>query len=163
MPFVEKAIALDPGFLTAHKFLGVVLGEMKDYAGAIACCEAALHLDPMNADLYVRKARMEMALGKDDEALRDLEFALELDPKAKRNFLYLGDLLTKKGELEKALASYDRAVALDANYAEAHAGRAAVLYRQGKKAEALEAIETAEKVATYKPERFRKLRESYLK
>ena len=159
--WLEKAIVLDPGFLTAHKFLGVVLGEMKDYEGAIVSYEAALHLDPMNADIYVRKAKMESALGKDDAALRDLEFALDLDPTSKRSLLYLGDFHAKKGELRKALEYYDKAVAQDAKYAEAHAGRAAVLYRQGKKAEALDAIETAEKVTTYKPERFRKIREMY--
>ena len=161
--WMEKAIALDPGFLTAHKFLGVVLGEMKDYTGAIASYVAALHLDPMNADIYVRKAKMESALGKDDEALRDLEFALDLDPTSKRNLLYLGDFHAKKGDLEKALGYYDKAIAQDAKYAEAHAGRAAVLYRLGKKAEALEAIDTAEKSTTYKPERFRKLKEVYSK
>lgn len=159
--WLEKAIALDPGFLTAHKFLGVVLGEMKNYEGAVASYEAALHLDPMNADIYVRKAKMESALGKDEAALRDLEFALDLDPTSKRNLLYLGDFHAKKGDLEKALGYYDRAVAQDAKYAEAHAGRAAVLYRQGKKTEALEAIETAEKSTTYKPERFRKIREMF--
>lgn len=159
--WLEKAVALDAGFLTAHKFLGVVLGEMKDYGGAIASYEAALHLDPMNADIYVRKAKMESALGKDEAALRDLEFALDLDPTSKRNLLYLGDFHAKIGDLVKALGCYDKAVALDAKYAEAHAGRAAVLYRQGKKAEALEAIDAAEKSTTYKPERFRKLREKY--
>lgn len=135
---------------------------MKDYDGAIASYDAALHLDPMNADLYVRKSKMESELGKDEEALRDLEFALDLAPTARRNLLYLGDFHAKKGDLEKALAYYDKAVAQDAKYAEAHAGRAAVLYRQGKKTEALEAIDTAEKSTTYKPERFRKLKETYM-
>ena len=159
--WLEKAIALDPGFLTAHKFLGVVLAEMKNYEGAVASYEAALHLDPMNADIYVRKAKMEDALGNDESALRDLEFALDLDPTAKRSLLYLGDFHAKKGELEKALGYYDKAVAQDAKYAEAHAGRASVLYRQGKKGAAIEAIETAERSTTYKPERFRKIRETY--
>ena len=159
--WMEKAIALDPGFLTAHKFLGVVLGEMKDYAGAIASYETALHLDPTNADIYVRKAKMELALGKNDEALRDLEFALDLDPTSKRNLLYLGDFHAKKGDLAKALGYYDKAVVQDAKYAEAHAGRAAVLYRQGRKAKALEAIEAAEQSTSYKPERFRKFKETY--
>ena len=161
--WMEKAIALDPGFLTAHKFLGVVLGEMKDYEGAIASYGAALRLDPMNADIYMRKAKMEQALGKDDDALRDLEFARDLDPTAGRALLYLGDFHARKGDLEKALGCYDQAVALNARYAEAHAGRASVLFRQGKRDEALKAIETAEKSTNYKPERFRKIRESFLK
>lgn len=159
--WMEKAVALDPGFLIAHKFLGVVLGEMKDFEGAISSYDAALHLDPMNADIYVRKAKMELALDRNDEALRDLEFAYGLDPVAKRTLLYLGDLKVKCGDLDTALEYYDKALAVDDKYAEAYAGRAAVLYRQGKKAEAIEAIDTAEKSTTYKPERFRKIKEKY--
>ena len=154
--WMEKAIALDAGFLTAHKFLGVVLGEMKDYEGAIASYEAALHLDPMNDDIYVRKSKMELALGKYDEALRDLEFARELNP-TKRTMLYLGDFYAKKGAFEKALDYYDRAIGMDAKYAEAYAGKAEVLSLQGKREEALEAVETAIKSTTYRPERFHAL------
>ena len=161
--WMEKAVALDDGFLTGHKWSGIISGEMKDFAGAIECFGKAIHLDPMNADLYVRRAKMESALNRDADARRDLEFALELDPGSKRSNLYLGDLMLKGSRAEDALKFYDRAVALDAKYSEAHAGRAKALLALGRAEEALAAVDTAIDSTGYKKERFKPLRDEILK
>jgi len=161
--WMEKAVALDPGFLTGQKWSGIVSGEMKDYRAAIDCFGKAIHLDPMNADLFVRRAKMETAISAFEDARRDLEFALELDGKSKRTYLYLGDLLLKLGKAEAALAKYGQAVALDAEYGDAHAGRARALLSLGRAKDALDAVETAIKVTKYKPERYESLRAEVLK
>ena len=108
----------------------------------------------MNADLYVRRARMAERLGRDDDALRDLRFAYELNPKARRTLMYLGDLMLKTGDAAKALAYYDQALSVDALYDDGHAHRAKALLALKRTPEALAAVEAAIKVSKYKPQRF---------
>ena len=152
--WMDKAIAMDANFLLAHKWRGIICGEMAQYEEAVKSFGAAILLDPMNADLYVRRAKMSVALGKLDDALRDLNFAYELEPKAKRTLLYLGDVYQKAGNDEKALSFYEKAVAVDENYDDAYSHKATLLAKLNRSEEAVAAIDLAIKVSTYKPERF---------
>ena len=152
--WMDKAIAMDADFLLAHKWRGIICGEMAQYEEAVKSFGAAILLDPMNADLYVRRAKMSVVLGKLDDALRDLNFAYELDPKAKRTLLYLGDVYRKANNDEKALSFYDKAIAADEKYDDAYARKASLLAKEGKTDEAVAAIDRAIGATTYKPERF---------
>lgn len=152
--WMDKAIAIDGAFLSAHKWRGIICGEMGRYEEAIGSFGTAIMLDPMNADLYVRRAKMSVALGKLDDGLRDLDFAYGLEPKAKRTLLYLGDVYRKAANDEKALAFYDKAICADKKYDEAYAHKAGLLADLGKTDEALAAIDQAIATTTYKVERF---------
>lgn len=149
--WMDKAIELDAKFLPAQKWKGIICGEMAHYEDAVKSFDAAIHLDPMNADLYVRRAKMYAAMGRKGAARRDLNFALDLDARGARTLLYLGNL---EDDAEKAIEYYDRSIASDANYDEAYAAKARALARQQKFAEALSAIGKALEVTKYKPERF---------
>ena len=150
----DKAIAQDSKFLSAWKMRGVVKMEMADHAGAAADFGGAIQLDPMNADLFTRRSKASLAMNKIDDALRDLAFAKDLDPKAKRTWMYLGDVYLVKGDMKSALESYDAAIAIDANYADAYGRKAEVFVRQGKTSTAIDLLKKAESCAKYKPERF---------
>lgn len=152
--WMEKAIVMDADFLLAHKWRGIICGEMAQYEEAVKSFGAAILLDPMNADLYVRRAKMSVALGKLDDALRDLNFAYELDSKAKRTLLYLGDVYRKANNDEKALSFYEKAIAVDEKYDDAYARKAVLLAKLNRLEEAIASIDLAIKVSTYKPERF---------
>ena len=152
--WMDKAVAMDANVLLAHKWRGIICGEMAQYGEAVASFGAAILLDPMNADLYVRRAKMSVALGKLDDALRDLNFAYELDPTAKRTLLYLGDVYQKADNAEKSLSFYDKAIAADEKYDDAYSRKAALLAKMGKTEEAVAAIDLAITASTYKPERF---------
>lgn len=152
--WMDKAVAIDGAFLSAHKWRGIICGEMGRHDEAVESFGAAILLDPMNADLYVRRAKMYVALGKLDDALRDLNFAYELKPGAKRTLLYLGDVYRKADNGEKALSFYDKAIGVDGKYDEAYARKASLLAETGKTDEAVAAIDQAIAVTSYKPERF---------
>jgi len=152
--WMDKAIALDKNFLPAHEWRGVICGEMGQFHDAIRSFDAAIMLDPMNADLYVRRARMEEKLGRDDDALRDLRFAYELSPRAKRTLMYLGDVYLKVGDSAKAIDYYDQAIALDAEYDDAHAHKAKALVSANRVDDALASIDRSITVSKYKPQRF---------
>jgi tetratricopeptide (TPR) repeat protein len=152
--WLEKAIDLDSKFLIAHKWKGIVCGEMQEYEDAIRSFDEAIKLDPMNADLYVRRARMNMSLNRNDMALRDLCFADELSPRSQRTLLYLGDLHLKMNDAEKALEYYESALKVDSKSDDAFARKASALAALKLIDEALAALDSAIAVSEYKPERF---------
>lgn len=102
---------------------------------------------------YVR-GYSHVAFGKLDDALRDLNFAYELDPRAKRTLLYLGDVYQKAENGKKALEFYDKAIVADGKYDDAYARKASLLAKTGKHDEAIAAIDQAIAATSYKPERF---------
>ncbi len=152
--WMDKAIALDGDFLLAYKWRGIINVEMKKYEDAVRDFNAAIQLDPMNDDLYVRRARANERLGRLDDALVDLRFAYDLKPDAVRTLLYFGDVYVKAGQAQQALGYYDKAIAIDQKYDDAYAHKADVLAGMGRDADALAAIEKAIEVSTGKTERF---------
>ena len=152
--WMDKAVALDGSFLTAIKWRGIICGEMRDYAGAVSNFDSAIALAPMNADLYVRRAKMNERLGKVDDALRDLRFALDLEPNAKRTWMYLGDVYAASENRKSALECYEKAVALDPGYDDALARMATVLDALGRRDDALARIDAAISAAKTNPKRF---------
>lgn len=152
--WMDKAIALDGNFLAAHKWRGIICGEMGECEEAVASFGQAILLDPMNADLYVRRAKMYGRMNRATDELRDLLFARELDPKAHRTLMYLGDAYLRAGDSAQALKHYDEALKANAKYDDAFARKAAVLLTLGKGDEALAALDSAIAVSSYRPERF---------
>jgi len=54
---------------------------MSDAKGALEDLEEATRVDERSSQSWVKKASVHMELGKPDEAMRDFEKALEVDPK----------------------------------------------------------------------------------
>ena len=150
---MDKAIAIDGNYLTAYKWRGITHGDMKRFEDAIQDFNTAIRLDPMNADLYVRRAQMNEKRGHLDDALRDLRFAYDLEPDAYRTLVYLGDVYVKAGQVPQALNYYDRAIAVNPAYGNTYARKADALAGLGREADALKAIEKAIEVTSIKPER----------
>ena len=82
-----------------------------------------------------------------DEALRDLDTTLRLNPQSSRAWFNRGTVSSRRGEGETALAEFDRAIRLDPAFAEAHAERCAMLIRMNRPIPALESCEEALKLA----------------
>jgi tetratricopeptide (TPR) repeat protein len=87
-----------------------------DLAGAIDALEHAAAADPPRAATYL--ARMSddaLALYRDEDAIRYAERALALSPDDAHGHVRLGDLHRRRHETDAAMASYRRALALDAD------------------------------------------------
>jgi len=76
------------------------------------------------------------AQGKLDDALKNYQMALELDPKTYHAALFSGDVYMQKGNLEQAEVWYQRAIAIDPNRETAYRYSATPLMKQGKTMEA---------------------------
>jgi hypothetical protein len=92
---------------------------------------------------YVNRAFTLMRAGRLDEALRDIETALKLNPRNTHAYLNRGTIVSRRGDNTKALADFDRAIELDPAFAEAHAERCAVLILLEEPARAQESCNTA--------------------
>jgi len=86
-----------------------------------------------------------------DEALRDLDTTLRLNPQSSHAWFIRGTVSSRRGESEKALAHFDRAIELDPAFADAYAERCATLLRMDNPAPALESCEKALKLTPNLP------------
>lgn len=80
----DGAVALDANYLEAIKWRGIVSGELEDWSASADDFAAALRLDPMNADLYARRAKVLRKKGDLVGARVEIDFALELAPENPR-------------------------------------------------------------------------------
>ena len=77
----RKALELDGNLAEAHGAMGAVYARfMERYATAETFYKRAIELRPYFGTVYVRYGYLLIALGKIDEALRNLHLARELDP-----------------------------------------------------------------------------------
>jgi len=96
---------------------------------------------------YVNRSAALLREGRVDEAMRDVEMTLKLNPRNTHGWLNRGTILSRRGDQEAALADFDRAIALDAGFAEGHAERCAVLMLLERSGEARASCENALRIA----------------
>ncbi|BCG96723.1 adenylate/guanylate cyclase domain-containing protein [Mesorhizobium sp. 131-2-1] len=127
--------------------------DFRSIGEALSLYQKAIKLDPAFADAYSGYARATVdVLGFDFQRLmlsavarqRAYEAAgraLELNPQSSRAYAVLGILQMLDSEWDQAIASVQKAVALDPNGAEAELNQAIVLTYAGQNPEALAAME----------------------
>jgi len=100
------------------------------------------HLKPINtvaftAVDYTNRGNTLKALGRREEALRDFDQAIALDPALAPTYYNRGNTLADMGRREEALRDYDQAIALDPTYALVYSNRGTTLDALGRRKEAL--------------------------
>ena len=77
---LTQAVALDPGFASAHQLLGILYGEGGESARAVAAFRRVVALEPDNARAYNNLGNALRTLGRRDEARAAFERAVSLRP-----------------------------------------------------------------------------------
>jgi tetratricopeptide (TPR) repeat protein len=100
---------------TAADFVdrGLQLQNQGDQARAISDFTCALELEPKNTDALFGRGLSLQTSGADARAERDYTALLEIEPDNPNAYNNRGNIYFSRGELEKAMADYDRAIALD--------------------------------------------------
>jgi serine/threonine protein kinase len=138
----EKALALDPNLAEANAAFGWIKAtDDWDWAGADACYQRALDLEPGNA-LVIRSAGgLAASLGRLDEALALHRRAVELDPLSAAARLNLGAYAYYAGHFDEAVAAFRKALELSPALPAVHHDLARVYLAQRRPEEALAEIQ----------------------
>jgi eukaryotic-like serine/threonine-protein kinase len=127
----NKAIELDPNYVSAYRNRGSARYERGSLQGAVADFNKAIELDPKISSVYLGRGVARSRLGDLNAAITDYTRSIELTPAHAPGYLYRGVTHYILGKLEAAIVDYNKAIELDPKYAIAYAGRADALYDQG--------------------------------
>lgn len=99
---------------------------------ARAYLQASEMLDPDSARVRIASAGLNIALGKNAQALDDCRRALEIDPISAEAWLRSGFAYEMQGTPDKALEAYDKAVTVDPGYYKPYQYLGGFYFYQGK-------------------------------
>jgi len=102
----RRAIALNPGYATAHEWYGLFLTAMGRFDEALAHERRAQELDPLSVAVAGTAAWVLYYSGRLAEAEREARIAVRVEPGFELGHFFLGRMLEAKGDLDGALAEY---------------------------------------------------------
>jgi tetratricopeptide (TPR) repeat protein len=102
----KQAIALNQNSALAHQWYAYLLTAMeKPVSEAEREIAIARSLDPLSVPIHVDRAYIQHYYGRNDEALRSANLALEMNPKLAMAYFWLGRIHTAQGRYQEALAA----------------------------------------------------------
>ena len=138
---IEQADILSPGNeAVAEQKKRLAIGfEQKGYAhqkssdpqAAIGEYNNALRANPDSAILYLRRAKALIDQNKLDDALVDLDRAVDLDPNDFDTFLLLDWVLTRRKDWDRIIRGWDKYIALHLDHSRAYVERSGAFYHKG--------------------------------
>ena len=97
----------------AYKDRAIGKCHLKDRAGALADANQAIELKPADVSGYLTRAMVEIIWDDYSSASNDLQTAFQFSPTNTEIYLHQGALEQKCGELDAAIADYNRGLAPD--------------------------------------------------
>lgn len=118
----ERKAYVDPEKAEAAKNQGNELFRKGDFSAALKQYTEAIQRNPDDAKLYSNRAACYTKLAAFDLGLKDCETCVKLDPKFIKGWVRMGKILQGMQQSSKALNSYQKALELDPQNAEALEG-----------------------------------------
>lgn len=134
---MKKALAYDPEFKKAHLDLGKIYFYGKEREKSFDHLNEALRQDKYLAEAYLWKGLNYKEMDKPEEAISNLQTAVEIDPDNFRAQFYLG-ALHEADQPEKALAYYQNAARIKPGNLKAQYGVGITRQKIGKTEKAIE-------------------------
>jgi tetratricopeptide (TPR) repeat protein len=130
-----------------HLFLGMSLLRLRDPHGAVVAIKRAIALDPNHVEARTLLGYVELEVrGDADAAIKEYTTVIELRPDLPEAYNNLAVAQKKKGELNQAIASLNKALERKADFAAALTTRGGILAEQNRWAEARRDFEAALKL-----------------
>ncbi|MEZ6186787.1 MAG: tetratricopeptide repeat protein [Planctomycetota bacterium] len=143
----DRALRLDPTLPQAHVGRGEALASQDRYGEALAALSRGIELEE-RAEFLAKRARLQLALGRPEDALRDCERALQLEPTSAAALDGRARAHLAQDDLSAGRRDAERALALSPEHYAARTTLAEALTRLGQPQAALAA---AERVPTTSP------------
>ena len=142
----KQALNLEPNNAQAWANLGSIYAQQQQWQDALQCYQKATQLKPDLAGAYRNIARVWERLNQPEKALkaRERAYSLEPDQVTPQQRLELGDEFSKLGQIEKAIASYQRAVEASPQWAAAYQRLGNALAKAGRDTEAKATLNKAQ-------------------
>ena len=132
---LKKAIHLDAKYDEAHYYLGYIYMQQSEPDRAVKELKKAIGINPYFTDAHNQLGIAYRDMAKYDRAME--EFQIALNDKAYRTperiHLNIGYLYLKQEKYPEAIASFERAVSLNAQYARGMLGLATAYQASGKR------------------------------
>jgi len=99
----KRAIELNPNYAIAHQWYAYLLTAMeRPLSDAEREIATAKSLDPLSVPINIDRAYILHYYGRNEEALRSANLALEMNPKYAPGYFWLGRIYTSQGRYEDA-------------------------------------------------------------
>ncbi|MGQ9673730.1 MAG: adenylate/guanylate cyclase domain-containing protein [Candidatus Aminicenantales bacterium] len=132
-----RSIELNPGNATAHQYYAIYLAALGRLQESLEEITKAVELDPLSLSINQSLGAIYRLNREYAKSLEQLKVTLSLDPYFAWTHWSLGEVYTLTGKFDKAIAAFDRALALsDSNMAYIAAGKAVAYAHWGKREEA---------------------------
>ncbi|MGH9826202.1 MAG: tetratricopeptide repeat protein, partial [Blastocatellia bacterium] len=158
----KKALALDPGDEYANLNLANSLRAKGDYEGALKYYQAQLQIKPDDAEAHGGLAVVLLALGRDEEAEKEIVSAEHLGRENYRFYTELAFWYATRKKYEVAMQMVKAAATIEPRYAWAFIAKADVNELEGNYGEALSTIMLAQQLGTFPTLKF-ELAEAFLR
>lgn len=148
---MRRLVNLHPGNGGNHNDLGNALLNRGDIPGAIQEFQKALELVPQDAAILNNLGNAYAAAHRYPEAIVQFQKALQIAPNQEQSLFNLGNAMVATKQLDQAVRYYRLALEHDARLAPAYFNMADALAMQGKRADAVVALDNFIQVAANQP------------
>jgi len=135
----QKSIELDKDNAEAHRLLGDVYSYRRQFDLAIGEFGRAIELNPSDAEGYLYRGGLLVALGRSGEAIADFEIAKSLNPGLGSLWFSVGWAYYLQHRYQEATTTFEEGTHATPNDSFVHAGLAASYAQLGRKQEAARA------------------------
>jgi lipoprotein NlpI len=122
----------------AYMNRGVAYQVLGKFEEALADFNAAILLNPSDAEAYSSRGSLFKQIGRPDAALEDYTISIMLNSFNAHVYNNRANVYGQIGQFDNELADYDRAIALDPSYAAAYNNRGMVFVKTGRFNRAIE-------------------------
>lgn len=141
--FYQRALALEPNYVTAYYNLGNAFKRVGKISEAIEVYQRALALNPHSAEMHLNLGNIFQEQGQFAKAIASYQQALILNPNYLEAHYNQGIALSKQGKIDEAIKCYQYVLTLNANDVEAHNNLGIALGEQGKIDQAINCYQRA--------------------